>query len=226
MPILGPDDEILGCGGTIARLRKEGKIINIGILSLGVTSRQEHDDLDQSDRVRVIDQIHKANSKITGYSDIEKHLRFAELPDQKFDTVPFLDICKIIEGWIDEFNPDVIFTHSNKDLNLDHCIIHRAVLTATRPIPDRKKVKKIYAFGIPSSIEWSFSQFGSFSPNVFISVSSYVKIKEDAFEFYENEIRRKPHPRSISYLRASALHWGSCAGVDLAEAFELVRSIE
>lgn len=137
-----------------------------------------------------------------------------------------MDICKIIEGWIAEFQIDTIFTHTNKDLNLDHAITHRAVITATRPIPDRKVVKKIYSFGIPSSIEWAFSQFGAFAPNVFINIGSYIRIKEEAFEFYENEIRRKPHPRSLSNLRATALRFGSMAGIDLAEAFELVRSIE
>lgn len=222
-----PDDEILGCGGTIARIkRKQNTEINIGILSLGITSRQEHDDLEKSERNKIIRQIYKANGRLIGDENIEKHIRFAELPDQKFDTMSLLHICKIIEIWIDEFKPEIIYTHSSKDLNLDHNITHRAVLTATRPIPGKRIVNKIYSFGIPSSIEWSFSQFGAFSPNVFVNINGYQRLKEEAFQCYENEIRESPHPRSISYLRANALRLGAYAGVELAEAFELVRSIE
>ena len=115
-----------------------------------------------------------------------------------------------------------MFTHHPSDLNIDHAITHRAVLTATRPLSDCP-VKEIYAFEIPSSTEWSFGQFGSFQPDTFCNVESTMEMKIRAMGLYETERREFPHPRSPEALEAIAQRWGSVVGLRYAEAFETIR---
>ena len=111
------------------------------------------------------------------------------------------------------------------DLNVDHNICHRAVLAATRPLYECA-VKEVYCFETASSTEWNFSGT-QFKPNVFEEISeAELMAKIDIlYEKYSDEMRLFPHPRSQEYLRACAIKWGGVAGVDLAEAFELIRMV-
>jgi LmbE family N-acetylglucosaminyl deacetylase len=110
-------------------------------------------------------------------------------------------------------------------LNVDHAVVHRAVLTATRPLVGQT-VREIYAFEVPSSTEWAFQQFEPmFRPNVFVDVTGTLETKIAAMSCYDTESRTFPHPRSPEALRAIAARWGSVIGCGAAEAFELVRSI-
>jgi LmbE family N-acetylglucosaminyl deacetylase len=147
------------------------------------------------------------------------------LPDNRFDTLPLLDVVKIVEGLIDRFKPEQIFTHHPGDLNIDHSVVHRAVLTATRPV-EGHRVRHLYAFEVPSSTEWAFHQLEPrFRPNVFIDIADTLDAKLQAMAHYEGEARPFPHPRSGEALRANAQRWGSAVGVNVAEAFELIRSL-
>jgi LmbE family N-acetylglucosaminyl deacetylase len=216
-----PDDEILGCGATAARLVAEGHEVQFAILGEGMTSR--HPDraaTEASELAALHHQAHMAAAKV-GVKKLSLH----HLPDNRLDTVPLLDVIKIVEGLIDEFNPDVIYTHHPGDLNVDHGVIHRAVLTATRPGVGAQ-VRQIYAFEVPSSTEWAFQRLEpAFRPNVFVDVARTIEAKIAAMECYESESRKFPHPRSAQALRAIATRWGSVAGFAAAEAFELVRSL-
>ena len=116
----------------------------------------------------------------------------------------------------------MIYTHHGGDLNIDHVVVHRAVLTATRPMA-ACPVKQVYTFEIPSSTEWAFGEFDLFQPNSFVDISTTIEAKIKAMEMYKEEIRPFPHPRSPQALRAIALRWGSSVGVQAAEAFMLVR---
>ena len=221
-----PDDEILGCGGMMARItRSDSQRVSIGYLSLGMTSRQDTDALAEFEKEKVKDRSRNAMEALTGMpkQEMRKHLKFANFPDNKFDTVPLLDIVKQIEKWIQEIKPDVIFTHSQKDLNIDHCITHRAVLTATRPIKGNHSVNTIYSFSIPSSTEWTFGSFGVFTPNVFIDITGMTAAKVKALQCYDTEIRQFPHPRSEEYMHFQAFYMGSIVGMDEAEGYEMVR---
>lgn len=134
-------------------------------------------------------------------------------------------MIKVIERLIQRLQPQIIYTHHSADLNIDHVVVHRAVLTATRPMQGRP-VREVYAFEVPSSTEWSFQQFGaSFRPNVFIDIGDTLDIKVQALSLYETEVRAFPHPRSPEVIRAIAHRWGSVVGCEAAEAFELIRSI-
>jgi len=216
-----PDDEVLGCGGTIARLAREGHEVHIAILGEGITSRSRTRD----EASRVDAEALRARAREVAKLLGGRSLLTQDLPDNRFDTVPLLDVVKVVEEWVGAIRPQVVNTHHSGDLNIDHSVVHRAVLTATRPIAGCD-IMEICAFEVPSSSEWAFGQFTKpFQPNVFVDVSETLGLKLRAMRLYETEARPFPHPRSREALRAAALKWGSVAGLKAAEAFELVRSI-
>ena len=216
-----PDDEILGCGGTAARLVQEGHDVQFAILGEGITSRHLHrSDADSAQLAKLHRQAEAAAGKVG-----VKCVVFDSLPDNRLDTVSLLDVVKIVEGLVDRIRPEVIYTHHAGDLNLDHGIIHRAVLTATRPMSGNQ-VREVYSFEVASSTEWAFQQLQpSFRPNVFVDVTHTLEAKIAAMSCYQTEARKFPHPRSPEALRAIAQRWGSICGCAAAEAFELMRSI-
>jgi len=215
-----PDDEILGCGGTIARLVKEGCDVYTLILGEGITSRDKKRERAKREKeIRGLkEQIHKANKMIGFKEDF-----IYDFPDNRFDTVPLLDIVKVIENIKDKVKPDIIFTHYEKDLNIDHQITYRAVITATRPLPN-ETIKEIYSFEVLSSTEWGYPL--SFSPDVFFDISGTIDLKIKAMSEYKTELRDYPHPRSLRGVEIIARRWGLVSGKELAEAFESVREIK
>ena len=215
-----PDDEVLGCGATMAKMAAGGDEVFLAILGEGVTSRYAaREAADQ----KLILELRKTAEKVRGLLGAKKLFPF-DFPDNRFDTVPLINIIKTIEGLIKEIEPQTVFTHHPSDLNIDHAITHRAVLTATRPLIGCP-VKEIYAFEIPSSTEWSFGQFGSFQPDTFCNVESTLEMKIRAMGLYETERREFPHPRSPEALEAIAQRWGSVVGLRYAEAFETIRRL-
>jgi LmbE family N-acetylglucosaminyl deacetylase len=217
-----PDDEVLGCGGTITRLTNNMENVYVAILGEGVSSRYvKREQADKS----VLETLRNDSKRVAELLGV-KELFLYDLPDNRFDTIPLLDIVKIIEALVDKIKPSTIFTHHGGDLNIDHSIMHRATLTATRPIA-RCPVKKIYAYEVPSSTEWAFGQFTmGFQTNYFVDIRGTLEKKIEAMEIYETEARAFPHPRSPGALEVLAKRWGSVVGLEAAEAFELIREIK
>ncbi len=213
-----PDDEVLGCGGTVARLAEAGAVITTLILGEGITSRSSGTE-GNNEALKVLKaQAQKAN-RIVGASEVV----FCDFPDNRFDTVPLLEVVKNIENEINRIHPEAIFTHHGGDLNVDHRIAHRAVLTAARPLPEMP-VKAVFAFEVLSSSEWPGPHF-PFVPNMWVDITPMLPKKIRAMESYAGEIREFPHPRSREGIEALARKRGSEAGVQAAEAFEIIRVI-
>ena len=187
------------------------------ILAEGITSRGNKEDNFFEELKQLQLTATKAN-KLLGVSNIE----FSNLPDNRMDSVDLLDIVKIIERFINIYQPEIIYTHHFGDLNIDHQLTHQAVMTATRPMINQC-VKEIYTFEIPSSTEWSFNY--SFKPNVFIDISNTIELKLQALNYYESEMREFPHPRSSEAIKVIAQRWGSVVGCNMAEAFCLIRKV-
>jgi LmbE family N-acetylglucosaminyl deacetylase len=214
-----PDDEILGCGGTIARLVRQGYQSYTLILGEGITSRDEKREREK--REKEIKKIREHAYKANGIIGV-KEVFIYDFPDNRFDTVPLLNIVKVIEEIKNKIKPDVIYTHHRADLNIDHRITYQAVLTACRPITS-ETVKEIYSFETPSSTEWNYPN--SFNPNVFIEITQTIDRKIEALRCYESEIKESPHPRSEELIRGNAKRWGGVAGLKNAEAFEAIRIV-
>ena len=212
-----PDDEILGLGGTIARHTQGGDSVSVVIVAEGATSRREKNLVN----TEILKNCALNAAKILG---TEKP-QFLGLPDQRLETVEFLDIVKKIEEFMEKVKPDVIYTHHGNDLNLDHRTVHQAVITAFRPIPGTT-FNKIYGFETLSSTEWSTTSIGPrFCPNYYVDISQTLDIKTKALESYEVEMRPFPHPRSIEAVKNLGKVRGSAVGVVAAEAFETLLEI-
>lgn len=210
-----PDDEVLGCGATLARHADQGDTAEIVVLGRGALSR-EGATLADADKLQR--QACEA-ARILGASDV----RILDLPDNRFDRLDLLDIVKRVEAEIHRVNPEVVYTHHAGDLNIDHRRTFEAVVTACRPL-EGSGVRRLLSFEIPSSTEWQASTVPpGFLPNVFVDVTQTLERKLKAIGIYCGEIRSSPHPRSIEALTALACWRGASAGMKAAEAFVLVR---
>jgi LmbE family N-acetylglucosaminyl deacetylase len=215
-----PDDEALGCAGTIVRHVSSGDMVHVVFMTNGVGSRFENaDNADNAIYERKIAAQEAAN--ILG---IEKIHQF-DFPDNRMDTVPLLNVVQSIERVIDRLQPEIIYTHHIGDLNIDHQITHKAVMTACRPQP-YFCVNEIYAFEILSSTEWQTPGYLPFTPNVYIDISEQIKTKCKALEVYSKEMHQPPHSRSIENVIRFNASIGNTVGVNYAEAFQLERMLK
>jgi LmbE family N-acetylglucosaminyl deacetylase len=211
-----PDDEILGCGGTVARMVKEGCKAYTLILGGGVASREGVKD--KAAQIARLKKQAMAANKIIGVSESY----FFDFPDNKFDTAPLLDIVKAVEKIKNRVQPDIVFTHYMRDLNIDHRVAFQAAITATRPCPG-EKVREIYSFAVPSSTEWNYPM--SFFPEAFFDVGDTMNLKLKAMAEYKGELEDFPHPRSLEGVRLNAQYWGSQVGLSHAEVFKVIRQV-
>jgi len=202
-----PDDEVLAAGGSLAKHAVAGDDVRVVLLSHAAPSRG-HDTA-----------VLAINAAEIGGWDV----RWAwSYPDQKFDTVPFLDLAQCIETTIQDVKPSIIYTHWIGDLNIDHKLTAQAVLTAARPLPG-STVQMVLGGEVLSSTEWGDK---SFAPTVFVSLSTeHAALRWDALECYGKEMRDHPHARSLRQAHRQ-LEWrGAQCGSDLAEAFFCYRQI-
>ena len=215
-----PDDEVLGCFGTVARLIKEGYEAYTLILGEGKTSRDEQRVVeDRKEDIEILNtEINKANDTIG-----IKKIFVESFPDNRFDSVDLLDIVKVISKIKEEVKPEIIFTHFENDLNIDHRITYQAVLTATRPMED-ECVKEIYSFEILSSTEWNYPL--SFSPDTFFDISDTIDLKIEAMKKYTSELCQYPHPRSLEGIELNAKYQGMRVGKKYVESFKSVRVVK
>lgn len=213
-----PDDEVLGCGATIAKHVAEGDEVSVKFLTDGVSARGES----QGEEAKKRRTMAENAASILGIHS----LRFADFPDNKMDSAPLLDIVKEVEREIVESKPQRIYTHHGADLNVDHRLVYQALMTACRPLPG-SSVNKIYSMEVASSTEWSAaSQAERFSPNYFNDVSQFLDKKFKALDAYAKEMREFPHPRSIKAIEALARWRGATAGMLAAESFFLERELD
>lgn len=192
-----PDDEVLGCGGTLAKHAEAGDKVVASMLA-----GRLYDEARRARRALGIARVHTW-----------------DFPDQAFDTIPFSEKLVDAVEYLDEsYEPDVVYTHHPGDLNLDHALTARAVLTVFRPKPGEKP-RTILACEVLSSTEWTFPQ--QFSPNWFEALDgSHLDKKVAAMECYPSELKV---PRDEDGIHTLAAYRGNQCGVDFAEAFQLLR---
>ncbi len=216
-----PDDEILGCGGTMRRHFEKGDQVHCLILAEGITSRIVGSEMHNSKKLNMLTTAAKQANKIIGVQSLYMH----DFTDNSMDQLPLLSVVKIVEKHLFEIKPNVVYTHCPNDLNIDHRITAAAVITACRPVPG-SSVERLLFFEVPSSTDWQV--IGSnvcFSPNWFIDISATLSRKLEALQAYQTEMRPWPHARSIKAVEHLACWRGAIAGCDAAEAFMLGRLI-
>ncbi len=215
-----PDDEVYGMGGTIAKLSEQGHQVYVLIITDGCTSQYRNSE-------NINDIIYKKQRETRIANEIlgVKEVFFCDLPDMHLNEVPHVTVNEKIEAIIKSIKPEEVYTHFYGDVNLDHQIVYKSTLVATRPIPNQS-VKRLYAYSVPSSTEWTPHSPGtSFLPNVFSDIKNYINIKEMAIKAYETEVRNYPHPRSCESVKALDLAVGLQCGLESCESFVLLRSL-
>ncbi len=214
-----PDDEVLGCGGTMATHALAGRPVHVLLMTDGVGARGDTPSAgdDASGRAEAA----RKAAGILGAHEPRMH----SFPDNAMDTIALLDVVRVVEACVDELRPATVYTHHRGDLNIDHEIVHRAVLAACRPQPGHP-VREIYSFPVRSSTEWAGpSRAGVFAPSLFVDISRTLEQKMKALAAYDAEMRASPHSRSLAAVEAEARVAGATIGVAAAEAFEVVRII-
>jgi LmbE family N-acetylglucosaminyl deacetylase len=208
------DDEVLGCGGTIARHVAEGDVVYAVFMADGVSSRTNTNQADLTNRHSAAEQARKILGVRGNY--------YLGLRDNQLDSLPLIEIIQQIEPIINKIQPNIIYTHHHGDLNIDHRITLQAVLTACRPVPG-SYLQEIYSFEVMSSTGWSVPDAAPFLPNHFVNISDQLDTKMDALRAYDVEMRDAPHSRSFQSLNHLAHYRGHSVGMVAAEAFMTLR---
>jgi LmbE family N-acetylglucosaminyl deacetylase len=212
-----PDDEVLGMGATIA--------VHSGV---------------RDDQVRVVCVTDGSSAQYTVESGLRERkdaeaLRAAlelgvqdyvhlDLPDMRLDTIPHVELNRVVEEHVGDFQPDIVYT-PHPDVNRDHCALFDSVAVATRPFPGQS-VRRLLTYAPTSSMEWTAVAVNWFVPNWFVDVTTTIERKLAAFACYETEHRDFPHPRSERAIRAHAEFFGASVGCAYAEPFVLIRAVE
>ena len=211
-----PDDEALGCGGTIARHVSAGDEVYALFMTNGVSARPTTSETD----VQLRNGAAEAARNVLGV----KRYIYKEFPDNQLDTVALLTLTQSVESVIKELQPSIIYTHHQGDLNIDHRRTHEAVMTACRPQPEFC-VREILAFEVVSATEWNTPHVTPFIPNYFVDITTCMDLKMKSIEAYCDEVRKYPHARSYENIKALSRYRGSTVGMAFAEGFTLLRML-
>ncbi len=212
------DDETIGIGGTIRSHVLKGDKVIVMSMTNGVGSRLDNDNNDIKERKLASEKA----SDILGFSWVARY----NFPDNAMDTSSTLEIVKCIESVKNKFNPSIVYLHSAGDLNIDHRVLSKAVLTAFRPIPN-DACRELRMFEVPSSTDFGNDNItGRFIPNLYIDISNTWLYKLAALKSYEKEMRDYPHSRSFEAIENLAKIRGNQVGLKMAEAFQIIRKIE
>jgi methionyl-tRNA formyltransferase/LmbE family N-acetylglucosaminyl deacetylase len=210
------DDEVLGIGGTLIEHFKRGDEIHIYIVCESSSVRYSEQDIPLQSYARDASYYLGASS-----------LTCFEYPDQRLDTIPLIELTQKVEGELEKIRPDYVYTHFAGDLNEDHKVVNKAVVTACRSY-NADYIKMLAVFETPSSTEWGDFQEGvsAFYPNCFIDISGSLGRKMYAMRCYKSEVRKNNHPRSIEALKNKAQYWGSVCNKEYAEPLLIVRLVD
>jgi len=215
-----PDDEVIGCGGTIIKAKTKNCKVSVLFLGEGVSTR--YPNLEKSTKalnaLKQRELSAKKCLKVLNVDEVEYHRNFCT----RFDQYPLIDFVRIIEKKIKNFKPSIIFTHNQSELNIDHQLTFKATEVACRPLKN-SSIKKIFSYEAVCSGNFTFEK--KFNPNVYVDIKKFFKKKIVAFRNYKNEIKKYPFPRSIKGIEILARYRGLQSGLEFAEAFRLEREI-
>ena len=214
-----PDDDILGCGGTIKKFTDIGADFRVIYIAEGSSSRF----LQNESNSLIEKAINLRNSEAENALNVlgVSNCFFYNLPCGKLDQVSLLSIGQIIEKEISSFNPETVITNSGKDLNNDHRIVFQAALQAARPGVNNN-VRHLLSFEVLSSSEWKFDS--TFQPNYFENITDQLNFKIKAINKFTTELKPFPFPRSEDGIKALAMYRGLQSAFRYAESFEIIRS--
>jgi N-acetylglucosamine malate deacetylase 1 len=210
-----PDDEVLGVGGTMARLAAEGCRVCVLIVAEGVGLRHPGFNLDD------IRGVVRSANRVLGVDEV----RFGGLNTggELLDELPSRSIVGLIASHLDEIRPCIVFTHNAHDIHADHRALALASQYCFRA-GACLSLRKMLAYEVLSSTE-ATSASSPFQPSVYYNVEPYLSRKVEALNCYASEVQPYPHPRSPEAIEVMARYRGLAAGLRSAEAFNLIREV-
>ncbi len=213
-----PDDEVLGCGGTLLKHKSKKDQINLLYVFEGSSARNKINNLQTNLNLK---KRKKSALKVGKFLKV-RSINFLSNENLNSNSEIKLKITNQINQHIEKIKPTIIYTHSSKDLNVDHRTCLESVLIATRTTKTNY-LKKILSFEIPSSTEWSFNLFGNFSGNYFVDIEKFINEKLKLINFYKYELKKFPYPRSKENILSQSRFIGSFVGFKNAERFEVIK---
>jgi LmbE family N-acetylglucosaminyl deacetylase len=210
-----PDDEVLGCGATAAKLSEAGHDVWCTILCSDADARHKRP---SSDELQADTDAALARVGI-------RQVTPGAFPNIQLNTVPTLQVVQHIESAIEQVGATTLFTHHPHDLNDDHLHTSRATQAAARLFQRREgipRLQQLYFMEVPSSSDWAFpGTQQSFRADTFVEIGKAgVERKLAALAAYRDVMRSFPHPRSREVIEGLAAYRGGQAGMDYAEAFQ------
>ena len=212
-----PDDETLGCGGTLLKMAAAGDRLHWLVLTAATPpSYSEPQAAQQEHQLRAVEDAYPFDS-----------CEWLKLPTTRLEQVPFNDVIRRIRDVTVRVRPDTVFLPSRSDVHSDHRVAFDASMSVLKGFYlGALGVRRILACEVPSETDASPPIFvPPFVPNVFVDVSATLERKLEIFRLYESEVQPEPLPRTLSALRGLARHRGATVGVEYAEAFTLVRQV-
>ncbi|MDO8530237.1 MAG: PIG-L deacetylase family protein [bacterium] len=213
-----PDDEVLGCAGTIKKHTKAGDTVSLCIVTKPYTPDWTQEYIENKQK-----EI-KNSCAVLGI----KEVHFLDFPTVKLDTVGQKNLNDAIADCVKRVNPQILFIPFWQDINNDHRLVSEAGLVAARPRPGIS-IKKVLAYEALSETEWGINQAEKledvFLPNYYEDIGQFIESKKEAMSCYASELKEYPHPRSLEGIEILAKKRGMEAGLLYAEAFKLVRQI-
>lgn len=212
------DDEVFGCGGTIAKLANAGHEIFVCVLTDSCSTQYK------GHAHEMIAQKMAESEEVNKILGIKKTYVF-DYPDMQLDTIPHVVLNKAIEQGITRIKPEVVYTHHWGDVNKDHRLVFESTMVAVRPV-EHSSVKRVLCYEVPSSTEWAPpTPSNMFAPTVFMDIEDVIEKKIDAVKAYNSELREYPHPRSVENVTNQAHYRGASVGLMAAESFMLIREV-
>jgi len=207
------DDEVLGCGGSVAKHVENGDEVFVCFVAHRVYNHK----FDKKRNEREINCALNAK-KILGY----REAKFLGLNDERLD-VSIQDIIIPLEKYVHNVDPEIVYIPHSGDINQDHKAVFQASAIVLRPFAN-KNLKRILCYEIPSTTEQAQSIAGqAFTPNCYVNIEKYLKQKIEALKAYKTEMRPFPHPRSVKAIKALAVKRGTEIGFKAAEAFMMIK---
>ena len=211
-----PDDETLGCGGTILKYKDIGdKIYWLIITNIDVKNGWDKDIVEKRQKeIEIVEEMY----------DFEKTFKL-DYPAAKLDIIPIQEIIESISKVIFEIKPEVIYLPNRSDVHTDHQITFKAAYSCTKNFR-YPFIKKILMYETLSETEFPPTlPENTFIPNVFVDITKYFEKKLEIFKMYKSEVMEGPLPRSLGVIEAFNKYRGSQIGEKYAEAFVLLKEI-
>ena len=211
-----PDDETLGCGGSLLKHKEN----HDEIYWLIVTSMKEEDGWKPSEVEKRREEVNEV-SNAYGFKNIFN----LDFPTTKLDLIPLNTLVTSISKVVDDVKPQTIYIPNRSDIHSDHRKTFESAMSACKSFR-MDFIKKILMYECLSETEFAPSlQENAFSPNYFVDISKYLEEKINILKVYKSELKEFPFPRSEINIRALASYRGATANVKAAEAFVLIKKI-